>query len=338
MSTYLKTNWVQRQLVPIAFANIYVIWGSTFLAISYGLKGFPPFMLSGFRFLIAGIILIAWRHLKGEKTYSLRNWGRNAVIGTLILTGGTGLVAWGEQYVSSTEAAIAIATGPFWFIAIDRKNWKTYFANKFILAGLVVGFTGLLLFLQGSVSAEIPGTNSSLKITAFVVLALSSISWVLGSLFSRNFPASHSSVMNSAQQLFAAGVGSLLVSTFRSEWSGFSVSAVPASSWIGLTFLILFGSIVAYLSYIWLLSVRPPALVSTHTYINPVVAVFAGWIFSSQVITTGQSFGLIVILVGVLFTNARSYQLNLRRKVQYRRLGRKFRYLVSPLYFAAKSR
>jgi len=334
----IETNWVQRRLVPIAFANIYLIWGSTFLAISYGLKGFPPFMLSGLRFVIAGLILLAWRHAKGERNHSWRNWGRNATIGTLILTGGTGLVAWGEQYVSSTEAAIAIATGPFWFIAIDRRNWRTYFANKFILTGLVVGFAGLLLFLQGSVTETDAGTANTVKVTAFIVLALSSVSWVLGSLFSRNFPATHSSFMNSAQQLFAAGIGSLLVGTLRGEWAGFSIAAVPASSWIGLAFLVLFGSIVAYLSYIWLLSVRPPALVSTHTYINPVVAVFAGWIFTGQGITPVQTLGLTVILIGVLFTNAQAYKLDLRRKVRYRRWGRKCRFLISPLNFALKGR
>lgn len=148
MSTF-KNSW----LVPLAFINIYVIWGITFLAISFGLKGFPPFILSGFRFLAAGLLMLGWLVAKGEKANSLTNWKKNGITGILILTGGTGLVAWGEQYVSASEAAIAIATGPFWFIAIDKKNWKYYFSDKFIPIGLIIGFAGLILFLNGSVSS-----------------------------------------------------------------------------------------------------------------------------------------------------------------------------------------
>lgn len=214
-----KNSW----LVPAAFINIYFIWGITFLAISFGLKGFPPFILSGFRFLAAGLLMIGWLLAKGEKANSLINWKKNAITGVLILTGGTGLVAWGEQYISASEAAIAIATGPFWFIAIDRKNWKYYFSDKFIPIGLIIGFVGLILFLNGSVSsAHHAASSGNLRITAFIVLALSSVAWVLGSLYSKKNPASHSTFMNIAQQLITAGVAAFIIATFRKEWHGFS--------------------------------------------------------------------------------------------------------------------
>ncbi|MBL1220101.1 EamA family transporter [Chryseobacterium sp. L7] len=323
-----KNSW----LVPVAFINIYVIWGITFLAISFGLKGFPPFILSGFRFLAAGLLMIGWLLARGEKASSLINWKKNAITGILILTGGTGLVAWGEQYVSASEAAIAIATGPFWFIAIDKKNWKYYFSDKFIPIGLIIGFAGLILFLNGSVSsASHQAVNGNLRITAFIVLALSSVAWVLGSLYSKKNPASQSTFMNIAQQLITAGVASFLIAAFRKEWHGFSFSNVPASAWAGVLFLVFFGSIVAYLSYIWLLSVKPAALVSTHTYINPIVTVFAGWIVAGQTINGSQLYGLSIILLGVLLTNVTKYfRLSKRSKVKIRRLRRFVHKTVRP--------
>lgn len=319
-TTNSKNNW----LIPIAFTNIYVIWGITFLAISFGLKGFPPFILSGFRFLVAGILMLGYLLIKGEKANSLINWKKNGITGILILTGGTGLVAWGEQYVTASEAAIAIATGPFWFIAIDKKNWKYYFSDKFIPIGLIIGFIGLILFLKGSVNSNAHlAVNASVRITAFIVLALSSVTWVLGSLYSKKNPASHSTFMNIAQQLIIAGIASFVIAYFRNEWNDFSIAAVPLPAWLGVSFLIFFGSIIAYLSYIWLLSVKPAALVSTHTYINPIVTVFAGWIIANQTINGNQLFGLSVILTGVLLTNITKYfKLSKRSKVKIRKVVR----------------
>lgn len=315
-----------KLLLLFAFASIYIIWGSTFLAIAYGLRGFPPFLLSGLRFIIAGIILLTWRYLKGERKSTFTDWKKNGITGILILTGGTGLVTWGEQYISSTEAAIAIATGPFWFIAIDRKNWKNYFSSITTIAGLIIGFAGLLLFLNDSIHAGSGGGPETMRLAAFIVLALSSISWVLGSLYSKHHRASHSTFKNIAQQLVVAGVAAFVIAAFRGEWHQFPAAHVPREAWLGLVFLVFFGSIVAYLSYIWLLSVKPPVMVSTHTYINPVVAVFAGWLFLQENISTLQLAGLIVILGGVLLTNVPAYKINKRRAV---RIRRSFRLLFS---------
>ncbi len=293
-----------------SFFNIFVIWGVTFLAISYGLKGFPPFILSGFRFTMAGLLLLGWMLTKGERVNSLVNLKKNAITGLLILTGGTGLVVWSEQYVSSTEAAIAIATGPFWFIAIDRKNWKLYFSDIYISTGLLIGFIGLLLFLKGSVHESATHTmDASKRVVAFIVLAISSIAWVLGSLYSKNNPSTQSKYMNIAQQLTTAGIASFIIALVRNEYSDFHISHVPTSAWIGLLFLVFIGSIVAYVSYIYLLSVKPAALVSTHTYINPIVAVVFGWLVSNEVISQVQFIGLLIILVGVLFVNFNTYKI-----------------------------
>ncbi|MBT9138873.1 MAG: putative inner membrane transporter YedA [Syntrophomonadaceae bacterium] len=240
-------------------------------------------------------------------------------------------MGWGEQYVSASEAAIAIATGPFWFIAIDRKNWKSYFRDKFIPIGLLIGFTGLVIFLNGSVNESQHSITSNLQIMAFLVLALSSILWVLGSLHSKNNPSSHSKYMNIAQQLITAAIASFVVALIRGEWLVFSFSKVPTTAWLGLVFLVVFGSMVAYMSYIWLLSVQPAALVSTHTYINPIVTVMVGWIISNQVININQFYGLLIILLGVLLTNASKYfKLSNRSKVKIRRIKVKLIQIGSP--------
>ena len=326
-TSVFKKNWI----IPVAFANIYIIWGITFLAISFGLTGFPPFILSGLRFLAAGILLIAYLIVKGEKANSLKNWWKNAITGILILTGGTGLVAWGEQYVTASEAAITIATGPFWFIAIDKKNWSYYFSDKYIPIGLILGFAGLILFLNGSVNSHTENVSSSLRVIAFIVLVLSSIAWVLGSLYSKKNPADHSTFMNISQQLIVAGLASFTVAFFRSEWNVFSVAAVPISAWLGLLFLIFFGSIIAYISYIWLLSVKPAAIVSTHTYINPIVTVMAGLIIANQTINGNQLYGLVIILFGVLLTNVTKYfKLSKRSKAKIRRAFRHFNRISRP--------
>lgn len=303
-------NKYENLIVKIAFLNIFLIWGATFLAVTYGLKGFPPFVLTGFRFFTAGILLLCFALWKGEKLNNLNNWLRNLLPATFVLTGGTGLVAWCEQYISSTEAAIAGATGPFWFILFDRKNWSYYYSNKFIVFGLVLGFFGLIVFLQDSLSAANnfhPNISYLERYIAFCGMAFSSIFWVIGSLFAKNKPSSHSTIMNIAQQLILAGLLNGIIATLKSEWGDFQVAEVPLAAWFGLSFLIFFGSLIAYLSYIWLMSVRTPAKVSIHTYINPIVAVCLGWFISQENITFSQIIGLFIILFGVLLTSFNSY-------------------------------
>lgn len=301
----------QNLFVKIAFFNIFIFWGSTFIAVIYGLKGFPPFILTGIRFLVAGSLLMLYSLIKGEKPLIWQNWVRNMIPAALVLTGGTGLVAWCEQYITSTEAAIAGATGPFWFVLFDKKNWNYYLSNKLIVIGLILGFFGLIVFLNDSLAAA--STHSTIvsdetfRFIAFGGMALSSIFWVAGSLFSKNRPSSHSTIMNIAQQLLLAGVFNTLIATIRSEWTGFEFAQVPLESWFGLSFLIFVGSIITYISYIWLMTVRTPAKVSVHTYINPIVAVFLGIVLNSENITGLQIVGLFIILFGVLLTSFNTY-------------------------------
>lgn len=315
-----NNNNNNKLLVGLAFLSIYIVWGTTFLAIAYGLRGFPPFLLSGFRFAGAGLLLMTWLWWKGERPFSLLAWKRNAVSGLLILTVGVGSVTWAEQYISSTEAAIIIASEPFWFILLDKKNRAHYKENKLAVAGLIAGFLGLVLFFKSSLSGDGGhGTgHAEMRILSFGILICSALVWVLGSLNSKKTTGA-SLFMNVAQQLLSGGAAALVIASVRGEWQVIQWGGIPMESWLGLAYLIVFGSVIAYMAFIWLLSVKPPALVSTHTFVNPVVAVAAGIFVAGEQISTLQTIALTVIISGVILTNMVQYKLSKRAKVKIRK-------------------
>jgi drug/metabolite transporter (DMT)-like permease len=306
----MKNKAVSPLLIAFAFFNIYIIWGSTYLAVAYGLKNFPPFILVSLRYLTAGLIMLAWCKLKGEKLPETKFMLRQALSGTLMLVGGTGMIAWAEQYISSGQAAILVATEPLMFLLVDRKRWSEYFSNKYILGGLVIGFTGIFLFLKLGVAVVNPSPMATI---ASIVVLFSAMLWVFGSLITKDSKGESSTVMNASIQLLAAGISSAIIAFSKSEQVGFSFGAVTFQAWAGLIFLIVMGSLVAYLSFIWLISIKPPAIISTHTYVNPVVAVFLGWLLIHESVNLAQLLSLIVILVGILLVNVPGY--NNRKKV-----------------------
>lgn len=239
--------------------------------------------------------------------------------GTLILAAGVGLVAWGEQYMSATEAAIVMATEPFGFILLDKKNRTYYLSNKVITTGLIIGFLGLLLFLKDSLfHTPVAAGPGQMRFLAFGLLLVSSVLWVLGALYARRKPSGDSVFMNVGQQLIIGGTVSLVIASLRGEWQVLHWASIPLSAWAGLIYLIVFGSVIAYLSFIWLLSVKPPALVSTHTYVNPVVAVITGWLIAGELISGTQLLALFIILAGVGLTNIINYNLPKRKLVRLR--------------------
>jgi len=319
--------------VVLAFLSIYIIWGTTYLAIAYGLPGFPPFVLSGLRFSVAGILILLFQYKKGERPDSWQNWKRNAVPGILVLSAGTGLVAWAEQYVTATEAAIVLAITPLLFIVIDKANWKKNFSDRFLNIGLLFGFGGLVVFLKDSLF-QTATTENSIRPIAFGILLVSAVLWVLGSLYSKKHASEHSVFLNVGQQLTIGGAGSLLIAGSRGEFSEIGWTSIPTTAWLALAYLIVFGSMVAYLSFIWLLSVKPPALVSTHTYINPVVAVVSGWLVAREFISGWQLLGLAIILSGVLLTNLGSYKISKRKVVRFRKIERTLKRIAIPYRYS----
>jgi drug/metabolite transporter (DMT)-like permease len=294
-------------LVLLAFLAIYIVWGTTYLAIIYGLKGFPPFLLSAFRYLIAGTLLAGWCSIRGMKMPSGAIIKTCVISGLLMLIGGSGLVTWSEQYVGSGQAAIIIASEPFWFLLIDKKRWREYFSNWYIISGLIIGFAGIVLFFGFSGSE--PGVAANMQWMGYGVIILSAILWVVGSLYAENRQDnSASNILTVCIQLLAGGVGSLLISGVTGEFHRFSFTTVPLTAWAGLLYLVFMGSMVAYMAFTWLITVRPPALVSTYTYINPLIAVLMGWAFVNERFVPLQLLSMIIILAGVLLTNFPSYR------------------------------
>ncbi len=290
--------------VFLAFLAVYIIWGTTYLAAIVGLESFPPFLLSAFRFSTAGIILLIFSILKGLKFPQGKLLGLYLANGVVMLVGGSGLVTWSEQYVLSGYAAVVVASEPFIFVLLDRRRWTFYFSNKNIVAGLLIGFIGVVMFVWFSSAFELESKSADLVITGYTVLFLSCFLWVIGSIFSSRIKESDTSVVTiSAVQLLSAGVFSFLLAGVTNEFDGFSFVDVTARSWSGLFFLTFGGSVVAYLSFVWLLTVRSPAQVSTHTYINPIVALFMGWWMANEPISFQQMICVGVILLGVLLTN-----------------------------------
>ncbi len=289
-------------LVVAAFAAIYLIWGSTYLAILFGLKTMPPFIMSGIRFAIAGAILLAWRLAQGERA-SMKPSLQNATAGIFMLFGGTGAVVWVEQHITSGMAAIIVAGMPLWFVLLDYRQWAHNFSQKLVLAGVAIGFVGVLT-LFGADS----GQFSEKTIFAILVLLVGCISWAGGSLYLKYNSNGQSSMMNAGVQMLAAGLFSLLFGTATGETQTFSFAEVSAESWLGLAYLITFGSLLGYLSYVWLLSVKPVVQVGTYAYVNPVVAVMLGWMFANEPFSGRQLVALGVILAGVLLINLPKYK------------------------------
>jgi drug/metabolite transporter (DMT)-like permease len=302
-------------LIILAFMAVYIVWGTTYLAVIYGLRGFPPFMLSALRYLMAAVLLLAWCAVRKESWPGWEVVRVCAVSGLLMLVGGSGLVAWAEQFITSGQAAIVIAAEPFLFLLADKKRWREYFSNGFIITGLLVGFAGIIMFFGGGNDGAQQSGNDMMRWVGYGAVLVGTVFWVSGALHAegrldKNVP----NILSSGIQLLAAGIGSSMLSAMTGEWGRFDIHAVPAEAWGGLLYLVFFGSLIAYMAFTWLITVRPPALVSTHTYVNPVVAVLMGWVFLNEQLGWMQLLAMFVILAGVLLTNFPSYKLSFNRQ------------------------
>jgi drug/metabolite transporter (DMT)-like permease len=295
-----------KALIFTAFAGLYIIWGSTYLGIKYAIETIPPFLLVAIRFLIAGSVLIAWCIYKGEKLPTGKAFATIGFGGVLMLFVGNGAVSWAEQYLPSGLVAIIVATVPLWFVVLDKRQWNYYFSNKQILLGIIIGFLGVFMLFAGKGSISL--TGSTINIISFFVLIIGAMGWAVGSLYSKYKKVEGSTTMKAAVQMLAAGIFGLVVSFISEEPQTFQFTKITGTSIIAVAYLIVFGSLVGYLSYIWLLSVQPPSIVGTYAYVNPVVAVFLGWLFLHEAFTSSQVFALLIILVGVILVNFRKDQ------------------------------
>ena len=298
------TQRPSRVLVIFAFLAVYIIWGTTYLAIRYGLTGMKPFVLTSLRYGLAAIIMFVWC---GVRKLQMPDWKNAKVLivsGLLMLVGGTGLVVSGEQYINSGATATIIATEPLMFLLLDKKNYKSYSPATFI--GLVLGFTGIYIFSRfsaGSADSLSIGAGNVLKGT--IIVLISALFWVLGTLYLGKAKDNKGAPMaNAAWQHVAGAIGCIIIGAFRGDWASFHPTQVPAAAWAGLAWLLVMGTLVAFLAFMFLVKVQPPAIVSTHTYVNPIVAVIAGWVLAGEQIGGPQLLALGMVLLGVLLVQA----------------------------------
>ncbi|GAB3901416.1 EamA family transporter [Larkinella knui] len=299
----MNTGNVSRVWLVAAFIAVYFVWGTTYLANLYALKAMPPFIISALRYLAAGFLLATLAYGRKQEFPDWKEIRDLAISGILMLVGGSGLVVVAEQYITSGTTAVIVATEPLWFVLLDYPRWKLYFSDRKVIAGLLLGFVGILLFTRFTPVHTPQVAQSPNLVVGTVIVLAGSILWVIGTLFtSRRIKPGRYTLWHPTIQLLAAGLFSGLVAQVKGEWYAFDPQDVPLAAWGGLGFLILFGSLIAYLAFAWLVTVQPPALVSTHTYVNPLVAVFVGWLAVGEPIAGQQLIALAVVLTGVVLT------------------------------------
>jgi len=295
-------------MVYLAFAIVYIVWGSTYFFIQKALAGFPPFVLGVIRFFIAGILMLGWCKFKGENIFNLKTIKIAAVSGILMLGLGNGIVIWVEQFIPSGLVAIMVASAAIWFVILDKSHWKENLSNKYIISGLIIGFLGVVLLFGNQLLQALDKPQSNLQVIGMVLLVFGPVAWAGGSLYSKYHPTTDSSVsVNTGWQMLMASVAFLPGSLIKSEFKTLDWGSIPLDAWLSIVYLILFGSIAAFSAYVWLLKVRPATQVSTYAYVNPVVAVLLSLTFTNEVIGVTQVIGLAIILGSVLLINLPKY-------------------------------
>jgi len=299
----IKHMGAYRTRIFLAFAAIYLIWGSTYLAIRYAIETIPPLLMGGVRFVVAGALLYTWTRFRGKPRPSIADLKPAAIIGALMVVGGNGGVIWAEQFIASGLAAVLVATGPLWLVLIDwmisgRKRLPSY-----TIVGLALGFGGVVALSIESGSLETGEASRSLIFLSAGLLTLAAFSWAAGSMVARRAEVKTSLTMSISLQMLLGGVMMLGLGTVVGEWRLLNPQAVSMVSLGALGYLIVMGTLVAFSAYVWLMRESTPEKVGTHGYVNPVVAVFLGWLLASEPVTAGTLLATATILTGVAMIN-----------------------------------
>ena len=286
-----------RIRVFLCFFCIYIIWGSTYLAIRYAVETIPPLYLAGVRHLSAGTILLAWALAKGLRP-TREQIRASVVIGFFFFLVGHGSLHWAEQFVPSGLAALLIAVEPIVVFLMSSAAARTWRINGMLLAGITLGLIGVGILVRGTTLESTHG----LTLGSIVVL-IGAISWSAGIIYSRRSHLSGSPLLLSALSLLSGAVMLLTVGTIAGEWKNLNVSQVTLKSWLSLEYLIIFGSVITFTAYNWLLEHYSPTLVATHTYVNPVVAVFLGWAYAGEALTVRVIVAATLVVVAVVLVD-----------------------------------
>jgi len=282
--------------ILLAFAAIYVIWGSTYLAIRWAIESIPPLLMGGTRFLVAGGLLFAWARARGAGLPTRMQWRAGAIAGGLMLAGGTGSVMVAEQWVPSGLAALLIASMPLWLVLLDwmvgtggRPSFRT-------VLGLALGIGGVLLLL----GAPGVGGGGPKELFGALLILGGSVSWAVGSLYSRYAPAPPRPMLWVSMQMLTGGLILTILSALHGDLAAIDLAGISPRSWLALAYLVVFGALVAYSAYVWLVSVVSPARVGTYAFVNPVVAILLGGWLADEPLTSRALLAAGIILGGVV--------------------------------------
>ncbi len=300
-----RRSWASTEKLVLAFAAIYLIWGSTYLGIKIAIETIPPFLMAGTRFIIAGALLYFWSRRRGAGPPTTAQWRSAVIIGALLFLGGNGALTWAEERVDSGLACLLLATIPLWMVLIGHAQQKarhqgTVLGGR-VIAGLGLGIAGIGLLVGPS---NFLGHGGVDRLGAAVLLC-GALAWAVGSLYSPKADLPRSTLLAASMEMLTGGVLLILLGLVTRETAGLDLSVISIRSILGISYLITFGSLVGFTSYNWLLSHASPARVSTYAYVNPVVAVFLGWAVAHEHVTlrTLAAAALVVAAVALIITH-----------------------------------
>ncbi|MDD3037797.1 EamA family transporter [Bacteroides sp.] len=300
-----REHKIDRNLVGIVIAYflIYVVWGSTYFFIGVALKDFPPFLLGALRFTVAGMILLCICYIRGERVFKRSLVMRSAVSGIVLLFIDMAVVMLAQRYVTSSFVAIIASSTTLWILLLDVPMWKHNFCSFFRIAGGMIGFSGVVMLYLEQLNSDLLSFHSG---SGFLLLIVGCISWALGTLYAKYHSSREEEVnafAGSAWQMLFASAMFWICSAVNGDMTEVNLKEVSTAGWFSLAYLILFGSLLAYSAYVWLLKIRPALEVGTHAYVNPFIAVLLGMFLGNEHITLIQISGLLLILLGVMLVS-----------------------------------
>ncbi len=285
-----------RIAVWSALIAIYIVWGSTYLAIRFVVDTIPPFLSASFRFLVAGSVLYAYRRLRGDPAPARLEWRSAAIVGFFLLVGGNGGVVWAEQRVASGIAALLIASVPLWIALLDTVRPGGRRPDRLVILGVLAGFVGIIILIGPT---QLVGIEGQVDLVGGLVLTVAAFSWSLGSLYNRGASLPASPLLGTGMEMILGGAGLLIIGTITGDWNQLELSAISTRSILGMVYLVVFGSWVGFASYIWLLRVAPTMLVSTYAYVNPLIAIFLGSWLANEALTPRVLIAAVIIVGSV---------------------------------------
>lgn len=283
----------------VAFAAVYFIWGSTYFAIHLAIDSMPPLLMLSARFGVAGLAMYIWLRLRGKARPSARHWAVATLAGTLMLGIGTGSVAWAEQYISTGLAALLVTTSPIWMVVLDWLWLRSGRPNYRTLIGLVLGCVGIVMLVDPA--SMLSGEQQSWG--AMLLTLVGAFTWAAGSLYVRKAELPRDPFMSTALQMIGGAAGLLLGGLALGEGQQVQLETITWASFAGWSYLVVFGSFVAFSAYVWLLKNVSPAKLATHGYVNPVVAVGLGWLFLGEAVDAQMVLAIAVLLSAVVLIN-----------------------------------